>query len=276
MTEAIARPHALYRFYDAAGALLYVGITVNLPTRLTRHRDDKPWWTEVARITVEHHANRNTVLAAERHTILAEKPRHNIQHNTGQVCSEQPHKSNTPKPHDHVAGVPNWTFSNTKTGTFTRTGPLWLYWEVHHDPISDDWLIRDIPADELWRIWLTRSPRDEHAESLYGPGAFGISWFIEGTGTLEAAPFQAPEAMPFGNFLTHYTWPVHPETRVPLQWSRLPVIDKVWRTANQPELYATKGGFIQEATGWKPAPLQPFVDVRQLARSARLYNPADG
>jgi len=39
----------------------------------------------------------------------------------------------------------------------------------------------------------------------------------------------------------------------------LPVQDKLWRPGQ-----AGKGGFIQEATGWKPAILQPFVYLQSL------------
>ncbi len=34
--------------------------------------------------------------------------------------------------------------------------------------------------------------------------------------------------------------------------------------------HADKGGFIQEATGWKPSPLQPFVNVETLAAACGL------
>lgn len=42
--------HALYRFYDAAGALLYVGITIDPGSRWRSHAHDKPWWQQVAQI----------------------------------------------------------------------------------------------------------------------------------------------------------------------------------------------------------------------------------
>lgn len=32
------REHTLYRFYDSAGVLLYVGITSSLPARIEHHR----------------------------------------------------------------------------------------------------------------------------------------------------------------------------------------------------------------------------------------------
>lgn len=79
--------HALYRFYDESGVLLYVGITANIGSRFKQHSAEKPWWTEVDRITLEHHPDRPTVLEAERRAIQAEAPRHNIAHNRGRVLT---------------------------------------------------------------------------------------------------------------------------------------------------------------------------------------------
>jgi hypothetical protein len=266
------RPHALYRFYDAAGTLLYVGITAALPTRLGDHDEKKPWWTTVSKITVEHYDNREKVLAAEIAAITAERPLHNIQHNRRRGGSTGPAAAIF----DRAFGdVPAWTFVNLRSG-HARTVPLYLYWEVPCDPISNDWAVGDISADELWRIWLTRYPRDERAEVRYGTGAFRISWFVDGPGTFEAAPFQDDLSNPppyNDHFMTHFTWPQHPVTRERLQWSSLPVIDKVWRLDRLPDVRDFKGGFVQEATGWKPSPLQPFVNVHQLARAALLYTP---
>lgn len=75
------RPHALYRFWDSSDVLLYVGITLNPGERWKQHRADKPWWSEVAKVTVENHPDRAAVLDAERDAILAEGPKYNIVHN---------------------------------------------------------------------------------------------------------------------------------------------------------------------------------------------------
>lgn len=72
--------HALYRFYDAGGDLLYVGITNNPGRRWGRHADDKPWWTEVDRIEIERYPDRPSVLLAEKAAIKAELPRYNVVH----------------------------------------------------------------------------------------------------------------------------------------------------------------------------------------------------
>jgi excisionase family DNA binding protein len=75
------RPHALYRFYDAHDRLLYVGLTANPGSRWQAHSHDKPWWAQVARVTVEHFDGREEVEAAEVAAIKTEKPLHNVAHN---------------------------------------------------------------------------------------------------------------------------------------------------------------------------------------------------
>lgn len=73
--------HALYRFYDATGTLLYIGITLDPGSRWRSHAQDKPWWHDVADIRLELHPDRDSVLEAERAAIIAEHPLHNVVHN---------------------------------------------------------------------------------------------------------------------------------------------------------------------------------------------------
>ncbi len=70
----------LYRLYDAAGALLYVGVTQCGEERFAEHRAAKSWWPDVDRTTVQTYATRAEVLLAERQAIYREKPLHNIVH----------------------------------------------------------------------------------------------------------------------------------------------------------------------------------------------------
>lgn len=72
---------ALYRFHDATGRLLYVGITKNPPARLGQHGDDKDWWNQVHNIVVTWHPARQAALVAEKEAIRAEHPLYNVQHN---------------------------------------------------------------------------------------------------------------------------------------------------------------------------------------------------
>lgn len=73
------QPQALYRFYDATGQLLYVGITADPGARWPSHAREKTWWHEVRGITVETYPDRGTVLAAETRAIAVEHPRYNLQ-----------------------------------------------------------------------------------------------------------------------------------------------------------------------------------------------------
>lgn len=69
---------ALYRFFDAGGALLYVGVTSDLRTRWDRHAAERAWWPFVASSTVEWLPSRAAALAAESAAIASESPLHNV------------------------------------------------------------------------------------------------------------------------------------------------------------------------------------------------------
>ncbi len=71
---------ALYRLFDAADVLLYVGVSINLGARWRTHSGEKVDWGLVARATVEHLPGRQA-FAAERAAIKAERPLWNIVHN---------------------------------------------------------------------------------------------------------------------------------------------------------------------------------------------------
>jgi predicted RNase H-like HicB family nuclease len=74
---------ALYRFFDADGRLLYVGITNNTRTRWSDHASKKPWWPQVATATTAWHQTRKEAEQAELDAIRGENPVHNI-HSTPQ------------------------------------------------------------------------------------------------------------------------------------------------------------------------------------------------
>lgn len=76
--DLATQQHVLYRFFNAADELLYVGITNNPGRRFDQHGDTKPWWTEVANIRMEVHPDRAAVLEAERHAVATEHPKHNV------------------------------------------------------------------------------------------------------------------------------------------------------------------------------------------------------
>lgn len=69
---------ALYRTWDAAGMLLYIGITGDPIERWRKHARKKPWWRRVDRITCELFPKEHLALDAERSAIRAERPKFNI------------------------------------------------------------------------------------------------------------------------------------------------------------------------------------------------------
>lgn len=84
------RPTALYRLYDSAGTLLYVGITADVEARMVNHAYEKPWWPRVVRRTVEWHENRKIALAKELAAIRSEAPKHNVNGVPGAMKRREP------------------------------------------------------------------------------------------------------------------------------------------------------------------------------------------
>jgi len=87
-SATLERETDLYRFYDAGGRLLYVGISLSALKRAAEHRGDKDWWSDVARMDVTHYPTRTEAAAAERSAIIAEGPLHNVVHNGR--CEREP------------------------------------------------------------------------------------------------------------------------------------------------------------------------------------------
>jgi len=157
-----------------------------------------------------------------------------------------------------------WKFENLRTG-FECTASLVAYWEVSWDPISDDFTPEETSAEELFVKWSRR------VGEKYDNGLIPISWFVDVKGdvkTFEFMPFQFEHFTRANarDFLTFFSWPVHAKTGKPLNWLELPVVDKLWRPGQ-----ANKGGFIQEATGWKPSILQPYVYLPSLEKALRAH-----
>jgi predicted GIY-YIG superfamily endonuclease len=74
------RRAAVYRLYDAAGTLLYIGSAYDPGDRWDEHRK-KPWAAAVAERTERWYPDRSAAYAAETAAIKSEMPRHNITNN---------------------------------------------------------------------------------------------------------------------------------------------------------------------------------------------------
>ena len=70
----------LYRHYNAAGELLYVGISLSSFARLAQHRDHSAWFAEITRVEFEPFETKESVLEAERNAIQKEQPKFNVHH----------------------------------------------------------------------------------------------------------------------------------------------------------------------------------------------------
>lgn len=72
---------ALYRWYDADGLLLYIGITEDLAGRTSSHERKSSWAAFAVRRTVTYLPDRASAETAERFAIYDECPLFNHQHN---------------------------------------------------------------------------------------------------------------------------------------------------------------------------------------------------
>ncbi|MFI6653206.1 hypothetical protein ACIBI8_37155 [Streptomyces sp. NPDC050529] len=172
-----------------------------------------------------------------------------------------------------------WTF-RTNGISHQKTVELALFPEVNGSAISDEHTPDEIAAQDLWRVWIDEYADHQHKQNpdVYEPGEVRIYWTITtpqvrevfelAPHAVDARAVRSGAYIPPETFATVYTHPAHAVTGEPLNWLRLPVLDRGWNATA-----AHKGGFIQEATGWKPSPFQPSVDIRQIGAAAGLYVP---
>ena len=69
---------ALYRFYDAHGMLLYVGITNSPGRRWQQHMEQKSWYPQVRHQAVTWYGGEREARRVETRAIHAERPKFNI------------------------------------------------------------------------------------------------------------------------------------------------------------------------------------------------------
>lgn len=78
--ESVPERRTVYRYYDAADRLLYVGCTQDVKKRSVQHRYHSPWWKEAAKVTLAEFDCERDALAAEQDAIQRESPRFNVMH----------------------------------------------------------------------------------------------------------------------------------------------------------------------------------------------------
>lgn len=76
-----AQQPLVYRFYDVAVRVIYIGATDSFAARQQAHERSSEWWPDVASIRLERFPTYSHALVAERRAIRAERPVHNIAHN---------------------------------------------------------------------------------------------------------------------------------------------------------------------------------------------------
>ena len=89
-------PYQLYRFFDAKGLLLYVGITQDWVTRLKQHRSQRPWFDDVVNVTIMRFASEAEATKAEVEAIKAERPRYNNLHADPTTRDPEPDRETHP------------------------------------------------------------------------------------------------------------------------------------------------------------------------------------
>ncbi|MCW2898517.1 MAG: hypothetical protein JWO67_782 [Streptosporangiaceae bacterium] len=232
---------SLYRFFNTAAELIYIGISNRVPRRLDEHGDDKPWYLEIARVDVEHHPDRHAALRAEKNAIKAERPKYNIQHNRAAYRTKV------------QEGSGRWTFQSRLTASETRCD-LVLYPELDCSGMVDD--VYELDAQGQFEEYVQYLER-RHPEWLTAD-AVPVIWSVHSGwtgGVFEAAPFTAwGDGVSWGNFLARYTWPVDAINGEPLDWYQLPVVNDRF-----PE--------FAKALAWTPSPLQPTCPLASILRS---------
>jgi predicted GIY-YIG superfamily endonuclease len=232
----------LYRLVGPDGHLLYVGIAGNPGRRFEQHAKDKPWWSTVTSVRLEHFDNRVEALEAERVAIHAEKPLHNIVHNKGgEVPLVVPE------------GAQGWSFASRRSGYERTESALWLYPELDCSSCVDDvW-----PGDghEQFEYYVEYVKR--RYPEWWKADAVPIYWSVRPIG--ETAPFRRvwdqmwstyPQSR---DFLTYFTWPVDVNGE-PLDWFTMPVCNDRF-----PD--------FAKVLGWVPSPLQPTAPLRSIVEA---------
>lgn len=132
---------------------------------------------------------------------------------------------------------------------------LTAQYEVDLSWIGGDFGPSRISAREMFLEWAAI------AWEKYPDGRIPICWFVQpGHFKLEFMPGQMGIS---DTFRRYYSRPTLPDG-TPIDWERLHVQNQNWTQKGW-----CSGGFIQHATGWKPAVWTSSVDLEMLEYLAR-------
>ncbi len=140
-----------------------------------------------------------------------------------------------------------YSYKNYRFTEQHRVDRFTAHWELEFSGICSKY--RHLRVDKMLLIYLDRVKRK------YKGGSIPIIWFVKGE------VYSKPEFMPGTNydfsFLDYFSRPVSVTTGKSIQWEDIPVSD-LSSGANS--------GFIQDATGWQPKPLQKSVSIAKLEK----------
>ena len=88
---------ALYRMFDASGALLYIGVSKDFGRRWKEHARTQPWWDDVQRQTADWFPSRRDAAEAEVAAIQAESPKYNVTHAIKPFSCTTPSRARPPE-----------------------------------------------------------------------------------------------------------------------------------------------------------------------------------
>lgn len=185
------RDYVLYRMFGYDGRLLYVGKTMcETPEfRLSQHRAQKHWWSEVADIKLERHANEEALGKAEVVAINTEKPRYNRRFELSRPLvpqapdakATQKEATRRRKRMNHEA---TWTFDRLRrrggagSTTSVEQHKEWareagvseedIEWAEAHPIYWTDRMSETERAARFAEAGVYDEPRDEMARRLYG------------------------------------------------------------------------------------------------------------
>lgn len=167
---------------------------------------------------------------------------------------------------DHI-----WSITSKKL-SFERRGPFFLGYEMAGTRLTDNYSIDEVTSIELWSAFIERPQWSQVLGAPYVDLRWGVEMLPE-EGFAETAPFQ-PNLPDSRSLFDYFHQPFltadvgDDRKNDPINWLRVPVIDKAWESYEGPVDLPPKdynGGFVQELSGWKPHPLQPAVDIRIFA-----------